>query len=248
MEFDYIECGDCLELMKQIPDGSVDLIVTSPPYNNWRNRRTQKSREDYWKRTNIIYGTYSDDLSDSEYENFQVEFLNECMRVLKDTGTMCYNHKDRITDFRLTSPLMWILKSSAIIRQRITWDRCGMQAYNPVRFYRCDEDIYILGKCAKGFKWNKECAKYMSVWRIPPSKNIHHPCSFPDEIPKRCIEAFTNEGDVVFDPFLGSGTTAVAAVNTGRHYIGFELDPTYYDIACQRLDEAEGKVTTSGAV
>ena len=73
-----------------------------------------------------------------------------------------------------------------------------MQAYNPVRFYRCEEDIYILGKQGK-FKWNKESAKYMSIWRILPTKNEDFPCSFPIEIPTRCIEAFTGNGDVVLD-------------------------------------------------
>ena len=110
-----------------------------------------------------------------------------------------------------------------------------MQAYNPVRFYRVEEDLYILGKNAKGFKWNKNCAKYLSVWRIPPSKNDSFPCSFPIEIPKRVIEAFTDENDTVLDPFMGSGTTALAAKLTNRNYIGFELSENYCSIAEERL-------------
>jgi DNA modification methylase len=110
-----------------------------------------------------------------------------------------------------------------------------MQAYNPVRFYRVEEDLYILGKKAKGFKWNKNCAKYLSVWRIPPSKNNGFPCSFPIEIPKRVIEAFTNENDIVLDPFMGSGTTARVARKLNRHFVGFELNPEYCKIIEKKI-------------
>lgn len=233
--------GDCLEVMKNMSDNSIDLIVTSPPYNNFRNRRTQKNREEYWKRTNIIYNTFNDKMKDEDYQEWQINCINEMLRILKPTGTIAYNHKDQIYNFQATSPLQWILKSNAIFRQRITWDRCGMQAYNPVRFYRNEEDIYLLGKQAKGFKWNKNCAKYLSIWKIPPSKNNGHPCSFPLEIPNRLIKAFTNENDIVFDPFMGSGTTGVACINTNRNFIGIELDPTYFQIAKDRIEQAQSE-------
>ena len=227
--------GDCLEVMKGIPDGSVDLVVTSPPYNNWRNRRTQAKKKEYWDRTNIDYGTYDDKMSDEDYFNWQVEFLNECVRVLKDTGTIVYNHKDAIFNFEVRTPIEWILKSDCKYRQRVTWDRGGMQAFNPVRFYRVEEDIYILGKKAKGFKWNKEFAKYLSIWKINPSSKKDHPASFPLEIPKRCVESFTYEEDIVLDPFMGSGTTGVACKNLDRKFIGIELDETYFNIAKERI-------------
>lgn len=234
LELNKIYCMDCLEGMKQIPDNTIDLIVTSPPYNNFRNRRTQKSRESYWKRTNIVYKDFSNKMTDDEYMQWQVDCINEMVRIIKPTGTIAYNHKDRIFNFEVLSPLQWILQTNAIFRQRITWDRCGMQAYNPVRFYRCEEDIYILGKQGK-FKWNKDFAKYMSIWKILPTKNEDFPCSFPTEIPTRCIEAFTGKGDIVLDPFSGSGTTAVAALQLGRKYIGFEISQEYVDIANERI-------------
>lgn len=235
LELNKIYCMDCIEGLRKIEDNTIDLIVTSPPYNNYRNRRTQKNRESYWKRTNILYDSFSDKMSDEEYMSWQIDCINEMVRVIKPTGTIVYNHKDRIYNFEVLSPLEWILKTDAVYRQRITWDRCGMQAYNPVRFYRVEEDLYILGKNAKGFKWNKNCAKYLSVWRIPPSKNDNFPCSFPIEIPKRVIEAFTDENDTVLDPFMGSGTTALASKLTNRNYIGFELSENYCRIAEERL-------------
>lgn len=230
-----IICGDCLEVMKEIPDECVDLIVTSPPYNNWRNRRTQKKRENYWKRTNIIYGNFDDKMPDDDYMEWQIRVINECMRLLKSTGTMCYNHKDRICDFRVLSPLRWIIKTDAIIRQRVTWDRGGMQAHNPVRFYRVEEDIYILGKQAKGFKWNKECAKYLSIWKINPSPRMEHPASFPEELVARCIKAFTSSNDIILDSFMGSGATVQVAKDLKRNFIGIEINPDYCKIAEERL-------------
>lgn len=229
--------GDCLENMRDMLDESVDLIVTSPPYNNWRNRRTQQRKAEYWKRTNITYNSYDDHLSDLEYETWQVDVLNECYRILKPTGTMAYNHKDRIFNFEVRSPLEWILKSKMKYRQRITWDRGGMQAFNNVRFYRNEEDIYILGKATKHFTWNPDCAKYMSIWKIVPSRKNNHPAPFPEEIPERCIRAFTNEGDVVLDPFMGSGTTGVSSKKLNRHFIGIELDRTYLEMARGRIND-----------
>lgn len=236
MNTHHIITGDCLEVMKTFPDNSVDLVVTSPPYNNWRNRRTQANRSSYWKRTNIVYENHNDKESDDKYEQGQIDVLNEMLRILKPTGTICYNHKDRIFNFEVTTPISWILKSNAVYRQRITWDRCGMQAYNPVRFYRVEEDIYILGKQAKGFKWNKDAAKYLSVWRIPPNRNIYeHNATFPEEIVARCITAFTDVGDVVLDPYNGTGTTTKVACEMGRRYIGIDISEKYNKTAESRI-------------
>lgn len=232
-----IYVGDNLDLLGKIPDNFVDLIVTSPNYNNWRNRRVQAARSAYWKRTNIVYDTCTDKQSDAAYEKNQIAVLNEMVRVLKPSGTICYNHKDRIFNFESLSPLSWILKSKAKYRQRVTWDRCGMQAYNPVRFYRVEEDIYILGKQAKGFKWNKSAAKYMSIWRIVPSRNVHnHNATFPEELVRRCIRAFTKKGDLVLDPYNGVGTTTVVAQAMNRSFIGIDISRQYCKTAAKRCD------------
>ena len=238
MKFNKIYTDDNLERLSKFPDNSIDLIVTSPNYNNWRNRRTQANRKAFWERTNITYDKCDDKETDEAYEERQILIINEMIRVLKPTGTICYNHKDRIFNFEVKSPLEWILKTNAKYRQRITWDRCGMQAYNPVRFYRVDEDIYILGKKAKGFTWNKDAAKYLSIWRIVPNKNVYgHNATFPEELVKRCIEAFTNEGDVVLDPYNGTGTTTKVADRMNRKWIGIDNSDKYNDIAKKRLSK-----------
>jgi site-specific DNA-methyltransferase (adenine-specific) len=84
----------------------------------------------------------------------------------------------------------------------------------------------------------------ISMVEFSRDKNKLHPTQKPVALLEYLIKTYTNEGEVVLDNCMGSGSTCVAAVNTGRHYIGFELDPGYFDIACQRLDEAEGKVAT----
>jgi site-specific DNA-methyltransferase (adenine-specific) len=83
-------------------------------------------------------------------------------------------------------------------------------------------------------------AATLSVWEIPTesAKRVGHPAPFPVALPKRFIELFTFEGDVVLDPFMGSGSTAIAAVETGRHYVGYDLDPEYIAIAEQRINAA----------
>ena len=235
MELNKIYNENCLDTMSRMPNDFVDLIVTSPPYNVWRNKRTQAKKEKYWKRTNISYDSYSDKMSDEEYQAWQIKVINECIRVLKPAGTMCYNHKDQIFNFSVTSPLEWILKTDAVYRQRVTWNRGGMQAFNNVRFYRCEEDIYILGKNAKNFTWNKNAAKYMSIWSITPERKVDHPAPFPEEIPRRCIEAFSNVGDLVYDPFMGSGTTAKVAADNNRNWIGSEISQNYVEMVKNRV-------------
>jgi len=229
--------GDCLEKMKDIPDGSINLIVTSPPYNNYRNRRTQQQKKEFWDRTNIVYNSYSDDLSDEDYFDWQKNFINECMRCLTPDGVLAYNHKDLIHDFEVISPMSWILASDGILKQRITWDRMGCQAINPVRFFRKEEDIYIIGKRGKP-KFNPEFAKLTSIWRVLPSKKNGHPAPFPVELPELLIKSFTDINDVVLDPFMGSGTTGVACVNTNRNFVGIELDVEYFKLAQERIEKA----------
>ncbi|MBM4056565.1 MAG: site-specific DNA-methyltransferase [Planctomycetes bacterium] len=238
MEVNKIYCGDNMEYLKTLSDNTIDLIVTSPNYNNWRNKRTQANRKLYWERTNITYDNCADKEDDETYEAKQVQIINEMIRILKPTGTICYNHKDRIFNFEVKSPLEWILKTNAKYRQRITWDRGGMQAYNPVRFYRVEEDIYILGKEAKNFTWNKEAAKYLSIWKIAPNRNIYkHNATFPEELVRRCVEAFTNKNDIVLDPYNGTGTTTKVAHDNGRKYIGIDNSERYCKIAEKRINE-----------
>ncbi len=229
--------GDCCEVLESL-DSIFQCCVTSPPYNNYRNRRTQRSKEAFWKRTNIVYESHSDEMTNEEYDSWQIWIINEIIGYhLSLDGVLCYNHKDQVFNFSVRSPLEWILQSNAELKQRITWDRCGMQAMNPVRFYRVEEDIYVLGHQGQKPKFNSEYAKLLSVWRVIPEKEIIHPAPFPTEIPLRLISAFSEINDMVLDPFMGSGTTLLAAKDLGRKAVGIEIEEKYCEIAARRLEQ-----------
>ena len=125
LELDKIYCCDVLEGLKQLDDNSIDLIITSPPYNKKGfNGGSSKVRDcDLWHHT-IDYGGDEnvDNMPEEAYEQWQIDVINECIRVLKSDGSFFYNHKNRVKKNQMVSPLKWIEKSNAICRQQITWD------------------------------------------------------------------------------------------------------------------------------
>lgn len=221
--------GDCLEVLKSLQDESVDLIITSPPYNLSHN-----SRDDYGPL--IHYNTYSDDLPYDEYVAWQVEVLNECYRVLKKTGVMYYNHKERHKSNYYFNPMFILEKCKFNILQTIIWNRGVGYTYNIGRFVNCYESIYVLYKTKKYMKINLVYGKLLDVWNIGIERNQLQPATFPLEIPYRIIQAYDYMEDlVVLDPFMGSGTTGVACQQLGRSFIGIELDEKYYNNAKNRI-------------
>ena len=236
--------GNNIEILKTFPDNSVPLIITSPNYNNYRNIRTDKSKKDYWDKTNIVYkGECTDNEPEEIYQQKQIVIINEMVRVLKPDGVIVYNHKDRYDKFTYISPMEWIEKSNAVKYQPIIWDRGGPGGLqNPCRFYRTYEYLYILSKSRKQSKWNKKAAKYGDIWRIQPAKTTKkydHAVPFPGELVRRCVLAFTNEGDIVLDPYNGSGTTTKVAYDLNRKYIGIDIYDGYCKTAQKRIEEEE---------
>lgn len=220
--------GDCLELMKDIPDGSVDLIVTSPPYNIGNMHSNQ-----------IRFGSYANNnMNEQDYQNWQVEFLNECFRVLKDNGSVFYNHKIRIKNKVAIHPMEWILKSSLILKQEIVWDMGKSANSDKIRFFPYSERIYWLVKNKETKIFNID--NLSDVWRVVPNhrrKDTGHIAVMPVDIAENIIKA--TEYQTVLDPFAGSGTTGVACQNLNRNFILMEKEPEYVEIIKQRL--AKGK-------
>ena len=232
MEVNKIYQGDCLEVLKGFPDEFVDCVVTSPPYNkNSASRKCYKT--DNWSKANIDYGDFKDDLPENEYQDWQKEVLRECLRVLKKDGSIFYNHKPRIVNHKIIFPQEWL--GEFIIRQMIIWDRKSSPVLEPIRFMPCVEYIFWITKEQKTPKFNQEAFKYKEVWQINPETNNEHPAPFPEAISDRCIFATTDKSDLVLDPFMGSGTTAVSAKKLGRNFIGIELNPDYIKMAEKRL-------------
>jgi modification methylase len=231
--------GDCLEIMKTMPDNSVDLIVFSPPYNKHSAKR-KPHHTDTWSGGNagIKYTTTNDDMPEYEYQDWQIKIINECIRILKPYGSFFYNHKNRTLNKAIITPYEWILRTNAIIKQEIIWNRKMIVEVDKVRFYPKTERLFWLIKSRIQPKFNGDMAKLTEIWDISPcqkEKRNNHPAPYPEELVNNCIEATTKENDIVLDCFLGSGTTAVASQILGRRWIGIEISPEYCEIARKRL-------------
>ena len=218
-----IHQGDCLKLMPELPDECIDLIITSPPYN-LLNSTGHGSR--CWDG----YDGHSDDMPHHAYVEWQRFCLAQMLRVLKPDGAIFYNHMPRIQRGLLVSPDEIV--DGFDPRQVIIWHRSGGTNFNPHYFLPDYELIYLIAK--PKFRL-LEGHNDGAVWRI------HQECrswipeipTFPVDLPRRAIRA--TSAKVVLDPFMGSGTTAVAAVLEGRSYIGIEQSERYCKIARERL-------------
>ena len=231
--------GDCLELMKDIPDGSVDLIITSPPYNLGNTHHTGGKR---FKP----YGKYNDDMKELDYQDWQVEVLNECFRILKSDGSMLYNHKNRISKGVQITPYQWILKTDFIVKQEIVWQN-GSQNFDKIRFYPFTERIYWLAKSPKTKLFN--AINHHDVFTKADWNSVGTKGKFKRAFPVKMVEellACFPSADVVLDPFMGSGTTGVACIDSKRSFVGMELDENYFKMANERIADAITKNEESG--
>ena len=216
--------GDCLEVMKSFDDNSIDCIITSPPYNIGNMHSND-----------IQFGTYSgNNMKEDVYQKWQVEFLNECHRVLKEDGSMFYNHKIRIKDKKAIHPMEWLLKTNFILKQEIVWDMGKSANSDKIRFFPYSERIYWLVKNKETKIFNVDSLS--DVWRVVPKhkrKDTGHIAVMPVEIVENIIKS--TEYKTILDPFAGSGTTGVACKNLNRNYILMEKEPEYIEIINKRL-------------
>jgi modification methylase len=228
--------GDVLEVLRALPDESIDLGITSPPYN-------KKRKGGGWLVPSVKYNGYSDDLPEAEYQRWQIEVLNQLFRVTKEGGSFFYNHKVRYQDGKTIHPLSWLLNTQWTLWQEIIWDRGIAGNIRGWRFWQVEERIYWLVK-GKPKELAPKHAKLTSIWRIPPeTRHRDHPAVFPLELPARIIySVLEDKPGIVIDPFCGTGTTLVAAKLLGKDYIGIEIDPYYVMYARKRLEVAESEL------
>lgn len=229
-----LRLGDCLSLLKDIPDESIDCIITSPPYNIGKMHSNQ-----------LQFGTYEgNDMKEEEYQNWQIDVLNECYRVLKPEGYMFYNHKVRIKNGKAIHPLEWLFKTKFILKQEITWDMGKSANCDKIRFFPFSERIYWLTKDSKTKIENK---KHLSdVWRVVPTnkrKDAKHIAVMPVEIVDNILDNIPYKSNfIVLDPFMGIGTTGVSAINHNMDFIGIEIDENYFNIAKERIEKNLGEL------
>lgn len=186
----------------------------------------------------IKYSTYSDDMPIEEYENWMIDFINMCLDKLKPNGSLFFNHKPIRHNNQVYFPLNFIQRSNAKIYQEIIWDRKNSPNIRNDVLVPCTERIYWLTK-NKPIVYRSQVDKdfISEVWCFSAKTCKDHPAPFPLELPTNCINLTTKPNDIILDPFMGIGTTGLAALNTNRNFIGYELDKKYFEIARERLND-----------
>lgn len=237
-----IYLGKCEDVLPQIE--GVNCVVTSPPYNTLGNRvpkeGTNLMKNNRWLDKVNKHG-YDDTMDEMDYQDWQCEVALLLSQCAVPGASFFYNHKLRYRDGVLLHPLNLVQEfMDWNVKQEIIWDRTIAMAFNAKMFAPSDERIYWLVKSGAKPKWNQIAAQWMTIWRISPltSDGGDHPCPYPTELAHKCIEATTDSGDLVVDPFLGSGTTLRACLDLGRRGIGIETRKDFADIAIKRLGQA----------
>lgn len=228
-----IICGNAVDIMKQIPDGSVNLIVTSPPYNlkNSTGNGMKNGNGGKWSNAALMkgYSHYNDNMPHEQYVEWQRDCLGEMLRLIPDNGAIFYNHKWRIQAGLLQD--RQDIVSGFPVRQIIIWKRKGGINFNPGYFLPTYEVIYLIAK--PKFKLAKKANAHGDVWEFNQESKNRHPAPFPVGLIERIISSTT--ANTILDPFMGSGTTALAAKNLKRNFIGIDISPEYCEMTLNRL-------------
>lgn len=247
-----IHLGKWEEVMPQIPDNSVDIVISSPPYNV--SLGDNKFKKD-------AYENYDDDMPYDQYLDWMESLFTECYRVLKHGGRIAINIGDRKQSKEVTHvdfivrmrkigfimlvPIVW---HKGQIGNRFAWGSYKSPAMpcfpTPFEYIivMCKGDLRHEGDPnkitveGKDFQTNAN-----ALWEFPPEtqmmKKYDHPAMFPEELPRRLIQQLTYEDDIVLDPFSGAGTTCAVAKKTRRKYIGIEMSKKYHQVSLRRIGE-----------
>jgi site-specific DNA-methyltransferase (adenine-specific) len=241
--------GDCLEEMRKIPDKSVDLVITSPPYN-----------------CGIDYGEYKDNLSWDDYLSWCEEWILLIRRLLKPDGRFAINvlfemgieeNKRRVSPYVeffniitgagpnvFGSPL-WVDSHRVKYTAWGSWmSASSPYIYNPY-------EVILIGYNKQWKKENKGKSTIgkedfmmgcSGIWKLKTQTKQITPASFHKDLPSLCINLLSYEVDTILDPFMGSGTTGIACKELGRDFIGIEISKEYYDIAVNRINNTMGSL------
>lgn len=254
-----LHLGDCLDVMKEIPDGSVDLTVTSPPYDNLRsyNGNSAQWGEHVWKAVlaelyritkggGVVVWVVGDSTikgSETGTSFKQALWGMGCGFNLHDT--MIYKRSampNQSSRYNQDFEYMFVLSKGKPKTFNPIMVDCKYAGYSTSPTIR-DKDGVLKGN---GTRVIKDTKKASNIWAFQAGKNkstldkraFEHPAIFPEALANDHIISWSNEGDTVFDPFMGSGTTGKMAAQLGRNFIGIELDPSYFDIASSRIEQA----------
>lgn len=251
IEVNKIHQGDCLEIMKQIEDKSINLIIVDPPYNISKennNRDRSKAWNPVMRREsklNFDFGEW-DNKSREEFLEFTSNWLKECCRILKDGGTIIsfFNKED-------ISYLGWEAKKYGIRTRTIfTWHKTNpTPSFRKVNYLSACEFLWVGSKEGKtwtfNFKKQSEMHNFFQSANGSSYKETKHPTEKPLSLIRYLIEVHSNKDDLIFDGFIGSGTTAVACKQLGRNFIGIELNKDFIKIAEERLSKLNSEEAVS---
>lgn len=225
--------GDCLTILEEVPDKSVDMIFADPPYNlsgkdyiTCKNGKKVKCDKGTWDKVEDI-------------DKFNCDWITQCMRVLKDNGTIWISgtlHNHPSIGFLLKRMGYWLIND-------IIWFKPNASPQlQPNRLAPSTELIWLASKTKKYYfdydeaKKINEGKQMRNLWIITAKRHItNHPAEKPEELLDRILRLGSKKDDLVLDPFMGSGTTGVVAKRLGRRFIGIELDDAYFNIASKRI-------------
>jgi site-specific DNA-methyltransferase (adenine-specific) len=235
--------GDCREIMPSL--SGIDMVFTSPPYNlglrpsgvgsGMHSGSGYSGGGQIWNGVADLAGGYSDfsdDMDHDAYDEWQESCVGAMWETLSDTGAIFYNHKPRPFNRQVKLPIAY--GRGLPLRQIITWDRGVGLNFSTSHFLPKCEWVLVWAKN----EWrlaDRRSSAAGDVWRIPPESDREHPAPFPVRLPQTAIAATTAE--TVLDPFMGSGTTLVAARAEGRKAIGIDVSERYCEIAANRLSQ-----------
>lgn len=232
--------GRCEDVLPSLPE--ADVVFTSPPYNlgttvagtGGRFRRTEQAKAGKWGGGGLAHGYHDHDdaMPQDQYETWQRDVLRLCWDRLTDRGAIFYNHKPRIQNGLLWTPLE--LNPGLPVRQIVMWKRAGGVNFAPTHYVPCHEWVVVFAK--PDFRLRSKGASGVGdVWDVPQETGNPHPAPFPVGLPARAIETVAPR--LVIDPFMGSGSTLRAAKDAGVPAIGIEKTERYCEQAALRMGQ-----------
>jgi site-specific DNA-methyltransferase (adenine-specific) len=227
-----LRLGDCLEIMRGIESSSVDAVITDPPYSSGARTAAEvrgrggMSRGSLWDAKPMP----NDRMTSTGFTWMMREIGFECVRILKDGGAFL-----SFIDWRQYPVLCGALESTNLrIQTMVVWDKEVMALGNG---FRNQHELIVHASNGVPNVFDKSVPNVLRVPRI--SSSDLHPTEKPVPLLKKLIEVVTDKGGLVFDPFMGSGTTGVACWGLERDFIGCEISPEYYEVAQKRIAEAQ---------